>query len=521
MVVLGVVVFAILVSIMVLNWANLNNKKEKSNETVLVVLIIITNLGTISIFILGWFRYKALRVDYTELTVQSSVEEERVNPDQTNIKDDRPEQQGPEETSLISPCLQSSGEDLISKNLQELPFLRIKLFALYFFGLCYIYHCSLFVWNHTIEETNEHRLGIAYNICSILYVFTLFIYFSLFQNRKKENNNVEKFLTLLVLISNVSIWLDTFFSESDFLFRTPSENKTDCNALNLTHSHSKAEEVIEKIDPFLTPAMIEFSLMAIDMLFSMEDKNHNRCNDENKQNVKNKKLCLIFRHLLLISSFVLFAITLAVVLNVFKEEDKVFEIYVSFQLALKCLLLILILGCIIPVFATLTFHFNVGEFVLIISCFGNIVYHTLYCFALSSSGQNGVNVSWADNVISILIAGLQTYFILGIHSPRNFNDQQNGCSTIRDYLNEPIVYFSCSLMSIINFGLWLSDSIGEERHPVFSRIMCEAYGKSTWTVINKLVLPLTIFFRFHTGLDFLKLYWEAFNVSKNSTQSPN
>lgn len=145
----------------------------------------------------------------------------------------------------------------------------------------------------------------------------------------------------------------------------------------------------------------------------------------------------------------------------------------------------------------LAFHLNVSTFILLVACFGNVVYHTLYCFALDSESRNPHNqhlqISWADNIISLILAPTQTIFIIGIHSSKN--------------IKSIFVFYFCFFLGVLNLGLWVSNSIGEERLPLFSILIFNAYHKQVWSIINKIILPLTIFFRFHTGFEFLEIYW--------------
>lgn len=80
-------------------------------------------------------------------------------------------------------------------------------------------------------------------------------------------------MSLGILVSNACIWLDTILSESNFLFK--SEDDDDHSQfLNGTQS-DEALEIIKKADPFLIPAMTEFSLMAIDLLFTKRNPSVN------------------------------------------------------------------------------------------------------------------------------------------------------------------------------------------------------------------------------------------------------
>lgn len=145
----------------------------------------------------------------------------------------------------------------------------------------------------------------------------------------------------------------------------------------------------------------------------------------------------------------------------------------------------------------------------------------MYCVAIYSEGKKNesqfIGVSWTDNIINMFLALFQTVFILGTHSPRDCkNCMCHTCSTeCAWWLHNKFVPYACCLLGILNLGLWVSISIGEGRLPVFTISIYKAYDKVVWLFINKIILPLTIFFRFHTGLDFLEFYWKHNTMSKN------
>lgn len=117
-------------------------------------------------------------------------------------------------------------------------------------------------------------LGILYNFITMMYTLLLFIYFANFYDRAVENTFAENFMSLGILVSNACIWLDTIFSESNFLFKSEDDDDH-LQILNVTQPTFEALEIIEKADPFLIPAMIEFSLMAVDLLFTKRNSSVN------------------------------------------------------------------------------------------------------------------------------------------------------------------------------------------------------------------------------------------------------
>lgn len=473
MVVVGVVVLAIVVSIMAIHWAKLLYEDCYSDKLIFWLLVIASLAGIFFLSILIFLRFNNF------------------------------------DNSIHT----SSG----------ITFLKIKLVFMYIFGVGYLFHCGLYAWKHTFENKclGNNDLGLAYNISSIIYTFFLFVYFALFYERKDDNTFCENFASLFIMVTNACIWLDAIFSESGKVFNDDNTNDTESTKIiNMTNSSNRATEAIKMTDSFLSPALIEFSLISIDLLFTQK---HDSQSIKKKLKIE-KKICQVylksfFQILFSLIVIALFAFTLVVVLTNDESTDLPdypddFEIYVYFQFGMKCLMLLLIIICVFVEFPGFTFHFNVSTFVLLIACFGNVVYHILYCFALESKNNKPHNCplifSLIENFIGILLALLQTVFIIGTHMPKNYKrlSGESRCQKSTDWLHNNVVYNACCLLGILNLGLWVSDTIGELRLPVFSLTIYRAFRIKVWSVINKIILPLTIFFRFHTAFDFLEYYWK-------------
>lgn len=505
MIVLGVGFLSIVVPIMVINWAKLIFEKTVSRTIVLSILTLTNSLGLLCLFLLvcGIF-FKCSCIRYGNIL--NSLQSECVNVLKCRFNCF---QRLRNICVIFFKCSCNTRQENMENNnqpnnndeysTQKITFFYIKLISLYIFGLCYLFHCGLYAWKHSAYD----MLGFIYNIITILYVFFLLIFFSTLPGNDYTKTCGGKVVILIILISNVCIWMDTFFCESDILFERNIDVNNSSDIQNLTGTFSRAaEDAIEKTDPFFLPAMIEFSLMTIDMLFY---KNENNIIRRNPRSIRSaiRGFCQLF---IFIFCFILFSFTCTVLLTTTASNDtnypEYFIVYESFQLFLKVLMLIFIILCIFPLYDTLTFHFSVSAFVLIFSCFGNIIYH-VFCFLafFSNKGpkvKESVTITCIENVLSVMLALLQIFFLLGIQSP----------NTIRSDSEEGCVYYLCSHLGTINLALWICDSIGEQRLPIFSTELNYAYGHHVWEIVNKLIFPLTIFFRFHTGLDFLKLYWE-------------
>ena len=453
MIPIGVGFLAIIFSIMIVNWAHLRFEKTITEIIVFIILIIVILIGLVCLCIQGIFHPKKY---------PSSFE------NNSSVKNDQ-------------------------KKSLHISFFEIKLFALYFFGSCYIYHSALHAYMHC---SSGHVLGVIFNGLTICYVFLLFVYFSLNYNMTYEKT--PKCLVLAIIVSNICIWMDTIFSELMDLSK-PKNDQNVSTVENITLLVATAEDVIEKTDPFLLPATIEFSLITIDVLFSKKENVQ-----EGISSTKTKTCrCTTLMHslsqlLIFILCFALFSFTFSVVVTnpEKKSYQSIFLTYDILQLILKAVALILIsFFCINTFLKKATFKFSASSNILLISYFGNIVFHVLYVFALFHGEVIISSILFADNIISICMGGFQVYVILGFNSKKFA--KQTKC-----------IHYICCLLGMINLGLWISDSIGEERRPVFSIVLSDVYGQFVWKVINKLILPLTIFFRFHIGVHFLDLYWE-------------
>lgn len=147
--------------------------------------------------------------------------------------------------------------------------------------------------------------------------------------------------------------------------------------------------------------------------------------------------------------------------------------------------------------------------VLLVTTVGNVSYHILYIVALALDDRKyqleSMVISLIVNGLSILLALLQMILIQVIRSndftcPSSQENQQ--CS------HKSFLYYACFTLSLINFALWASDSFGEDRRSILSIVYNWSYNQLGSSVVYTIFFPLTVFFRFQSGLDFLEFYWK-------------
>lgn len=223
--------------------------------------------------------------------------------------------------------------------------------------------------------------------------------------------------------------------------------------------------------------------------------------------------------------FAFFAFVLVVVLTTNASDNLVnhpayFNTYVLFQLILKAFMLILSILLLLLLFkskcAEYKYLFTSGcklsSVVLIATAIANCIYHILYCIALCLEGNHymSITIPVINNIVSIFVAISQTLLIIGIHSEKY---RQQCTQTKRT------VYYTCFILGVFNLGLWISDSIGEDRISVFSFLYYWAHNNKFLSIIYTAIFPITIFFRFQAGLDFLEFFWEHETVPSESVHS--
>lgn len=245
---LGVVLLSIMVPLMVVNWAELIFEKHVVEKIVNIVMIVANAFGLFSTVVLIF---------------------NPVNIQVNNNKYVKKEQNCKSKKSITSTVGNKES------NQKKFVLFEVKLIALGLFGACYAFRCGLYVWKHI---TTYNTLGIKYNVSTVIYIFLLFFYFMRQQETNTTDHCCKKFLKLFIILPSVGIWFDAIFSESGSLFKRNEKcnNKTTAhNGTNLkeqTFNQNNAsnilEEVIEIMDPFLSPTVIEFTLMTIGLLFT-------------------------------------------------------------------------------------------------------------------------------------------------------------------------------------------------------------------------------------------------------------
>lgn len=408
-----------------------------------------------------------------------------------------------------------------------ISFLKLKLISMFFFGTCYFLHCGLYIWKHSLEDENK-ELGIICYVVTVFNVVCLFIYFEVCYRRKCEHTCCNTFLSVVAIIfTNIGTWIDAL--SSSYLFKSHS------NSSLPVQNETRAMETIEETEPLISSAIVSFSLLTISLLFpkagdtcalsrsDLQRVDLTLNNDFAFYDQIIKTCKIIVQILFLLLSFGLVAFTFTELIT--EESIADLKAYTITQIVFKSIILLLVLINCICFFGErlkncLSFKefkncsnicksvckivcFNAWVVLFVIACIGNVFYHVACGICINDIQDIEIDVYViVEIIISIIAAVLQTFFIIGTY----YNVKCENCDDTIRYECESnrckeIVYFACSLLGILNIGLWISDSISKEN------LIYKEDDDDFWNLFKNVTLLLTTFFRFQTSLEFLKLYW--------------
>lgn len=414
---------------------------------------------------------------------------------------------------------------------KEDSFFKIKLISVYIFGTCYSLFCGLCFWKQIdkkdeladLIQTDIKGVGIASYITTFIHISILSIYLAVFDKELYLYTPRVKLISgFAIFFTCIGTSIDALSSE--FLYNTHT------NSTLPPQDVPRAVEVMKKLEPLISSTIIGFFLMTIDLLFSKGNntlscfdlQNKNSCS-QRPDDLKIKLRKTFIHHIFILTSFGMFAFSATEILTSDPSADL--KAYVITQIVIKCINLVLVLIILSILIGFLCkkcentktnckcsctiFPLNISFLIIIVTC----IFHTFYHLVCSFRNEYIANASikiyvLVENIITIIIAVLQTLFVLGSYSCRK-------CENCVSKLCKEFVHFVCSLIGIMNLGIWVSDIIGKER-------LIYKPENNIWEICKTFSLLFSNFFLLQIGLEFLKLYWrnEKKKTKENSVEEP-
>lgn len=405
-------------------------------------------------------------------------------------------------TSILGGICFVYGDTQEDNDNRKNTFLKLKLLSMYILGACYFLHCFFNLLKYFSNTQNKY-LGIANFIIAFFHILIYFVYFAAI-HKKEYNQTYEKICLISILFSNIGTLMEAL--STDFLFNATQ------NSTVIDQNKTRPIVAIEKTNPLLPSAVLGFSVLIIDLLFTKVDETPL----ESDAPTETKKKSIAFKTLIQIIflplSFFLLAFTFTELLTSDSSADL--ECYVISHIVFKLLnigLMVIIsigIDCketIIRLRAKLS---NIRQYPLIISEVNVWVaifitacivkcFHHIFCFGLPAQDVKIEIHVVIDNIISIVLAIIQTVFILVTYSGTNFKHK---CELLSEKcITNDYRPFICSLLGMMNMALWFSDSIGKEK-------LIYGLGNNVVENLRKSSLLFSIFFLFQAGLEFLNFF---------------
>lgn len=386
--------------------------------------------------------------------------------------------------------------------------IRFLLFILFASGYT---HNTFTYAEHLHSDRVKSSFITSYLAVSIFFIWAQVIVLIFLQYYDKKISNGGKVLRMIIIITNACSWLNAYFFESSEIFERHDINENKTVSSNLTED--KCFENADIVEVIFAPVTIEYTMMAIGFLFpvALEDVRYSR----------SWKMTVLISAFLIIYEAGVLVFSLQVVLKCTFIDDSngvplEFTFYVVLVAILFAAMIGLLIACIIlkrmsKLKRSNDHSIHIENFTLLVTAFGNNLYHLLNAIAvveLESISLTHKTITFGQNILGLSLAFLQTWFLLAINRYEVTNEQvhnisrDSGCTC---HAKNSLKH-SCFALAVMNFGLWMYGSIAEIREPVFTYLQQQYYSGPSWNVILKIIFPLTVFYRFHSSMDFLKLW---------------
>lgn len=214
-------------------------------------------------------------------------------------------------TSILGGICFVYGDTQEDNDNRKNTFLKLKLLSMYILGACYFLHCFFNLLKYFSNTQNKY-LGIANFIIAFFHILTYFVYFAAI-HKKEYNQTYEKICLISILFSNIGTLMEAL--STDFLFNATQ------NSTVIDQNKTRPIVAIEKTNPLLPSAVLGFSVLIIDLLFTKVDETPL----ESDAPTETKKIFIAFKTLIQIIflplSFFLLAFTFTELLTSDSSAD--------------------------------------------------------------------------------------------------------------------------------------------------------------------------------------------------------
>ncbi|XP_062569202.1 uncharacterized protein LOC134231279 [Saccostrea cucullata] len=357
-----------------------------------------------------------------------------------------------------------------------------------------------------------HSLSIVTSLCKIVYVvwqmgFITYLQNSIFVSRKMVNYSVA-----VMIICNISIWCRLVSDEiTHSLMNETNSDLIYNNSLDSAcYIKSKIHKFTSKIQPYLIPVRIEYLLLASIFVFRMwptfrvsESQGLEELNNTLEHNHERERMTLIAAAICGAVTNLPFFIQTLLMATVYKGNTGIpFQIWHFIVSVHNVINLILIFVCFHLLRRTAKVKTNVwrpgaSEYILLLTNTGQAADDTFGIIAASGCYCSKNAAVQVAEVSSLLQSFFQTIFIL---------DSARYEQEIVSFPSR-ILRFTLIYLFISNLSFWFTATfIGLDGQVISEGQSVMFKDKATWGVLQTIVYPLFMFFRFHSAMYFYSLF---------------
>ncbi|XP_021368540.1 uncharacterized protein LOC110460131 [Mizuhopecten yessoensis] len=435
---------------------------------------------------------------------------------------------------------------------------KLQMIFLWVFGLGSALYCALFVGKQI--ECSAYSSGgfywnvlLSFNIILILSIISEMIFLTYFSPYQLKQTSAVNFSSFFLLTANISVVLYIYLMKDTFLYAI--EIYPEGHFISCIESNSTMTILMHKSKQFLSPTFVEYAFLSITVvveiwsptkvhqpdtrsahegindienseqnsLFDEFDNGnserrsllHAVANDESQQaclrqaaiepyhseNGERRKVS----HIITLVGSLTAGLGLVICYTA-QAMDKGNIENIRYATEIYELTLIVVMVLVIFVgFYCLVHSCNLdrsaqplrpGDYVYLLSAFGAIMFHMYEVIGGDVSSDSSGSVFLFKSIVSIFQDYLQIVFLL----------QANRCKKSRSsvVLLESVFIFT----SVINLIYWFNNSFLKAEFPSTRILENDHFSKEVLDLVYKVLLPVLVFFRFTSFLEFYAILEE-------------
>ncbi|KAK3106690.1 hypothetical protein FSP39_025288 [Pinctada imbricata] len=401
----------------------------------------------------------------------------------------------------------------------------VKVIFLWIFAIGSLYRASLFII-FTIE-TKEHDFSkgiwltrLLWDALDLIFVSIQSIFLCVSSYYTFRRRLLLRYGVIFLISSNIMIWFFAVLQESFGKFSgLYLQNKS--ISRNISKQIFATVDLINKSNVYTLPMLIEYTLLSIswiltlipsdgpphddrEMKYPVQSDNYKSIREiDNQLPQTDSRLSKLTVSIYTIVYFICFLMVASEIIIAVKTSiDKTSQFF--FQI-LQCsnLLILIFLNMKIVIFIANRPSFenikskksHLGNQILILSCFGLQAYDVFGAFeGFFLSEVNSLSKCViTKHCISIFATFYQTIVICKL---KMYESKSSMYKIKRMIL----------AVSLINFGFWIGDCFIGKHDKNITYTEAEVYGESYWNIVQNILFPIAIFYRFHSGLEMFGIY---------------